>query len=118
MILIPVLLVSGLPCLLFAFHAFDALLLIERDHHAAHWQADGCPRPLLFPARRAWPRSIRSLLAARWLSLLWLFRAPHWLANEPEGQVYLRRLRIAASLWNLVIVPLMLASLIVAVRAR
>jgi len=55
-------LLLGLPVLLWAFLAFDALVIVQRDRHPYERARDGNPRPMLRMARE-FPRSRGSSLA-------------------------------------------------------
>jgi hypothetical protein len=47
-------------------------------------------------------------IATQECSFSWLFRTPGWASADPIAQATLRRLRISAAIWNLVVMPLFL----------
>jgi hypothetical protein len=96
--------VLGLPILIRAFLAFDALVAIERSRYPAAWESDGRPRPILRGMFRS-KFSLGGWLATQRCTFRWLFHTPSWASADPRARASLAQLRTSAALWNLVIVP-------------
>ena len=96
--------ILGLPILIRAFLAFDHLVAVERSQYPAAWESDGRPRPILRGMFRT-KASLAGWLATQRCLFIWLFRTPSWASADPTAQATLRRLRVAAAIWNLVVMP-------------
>jgi hypothetical protein len=64
-----------------------------------------------------WPRTFRGQLAARWLSLVWVFRTPPWAKNDLKMRHLIRNMRILVALGNLGVMAAFFIALFVAAHA-
>jgi hypothetical protein len=117
LIWLPVLIaLLGLPLLFASFRSFDRLVQHLRAHHALAWEEEGCPRPFLSFGGKEWNMSLASSIASWRCSIAWVFRSPGWTVGDAEGKRHLRRLRWFVVLWNLGIMPLFLATLMLSAQ--
>lgn len=96
----------GVPLLVYAFLMFNRVVRTEYETYRAAWEADGKPCGFFWRAPEC--TYFRSGWATNRLSFIWLFRTPSWAANSTDCRSWLKRLRICALAWNLLMVFLFL----------
>jgi hypothetical protein len=108
--------IAGSPILFLTFRAFDGLVLIQRTRHPQAWESDGRPRPFLSQGDQEWPRSFGRHFASQHCAVAWVFSTPEWARADPEGRRQLRKLRLLAAVWNLVVVPAFVLAVLIGVQ--
>jgi hypothetical protein len=109
-----VVLLPGLAILAMTFRSFNALVDVQRARYPEAWERDGRPQPL-YAAHGGTVRSWKSELATHRCSFVWLFKTPPWAVTDTDALHHLRRLRLFAGLWNLVVIPAVMVSAYIAV---
>ena len=99
------------PVLIFAFLAFDELIILQRDRYPAQWNACGCPHTFYKDAQ-SFKKNFSTSFAMQKYCFVWLFKTPDWASADADARKMLLRLRILVGVWNLVLMPLFLSSML------
>lgn len=73
----------------YAMWLFDCLVRWEYDHHRDQWEAHGRPRGFYWK-----PQERSSTWAQQWLGLVWTWKAPKWILENPSASRWLLQYRI------------------------
>jgi hypothetical protein len=107
-------LVLAIAVLLYSFVMFDRLVKAEYTHARSAWEADGRPRGFFWHAPECtW---LRSGWAVNRLGFIWLFKTPNWAAQSAHYRDWLKRFRICVLAWNITIVGLFVAFMLVVLK--
>ena len=71
---------------------FDCLVRWEHDHQREQWKTDGRPDGYFWQPEKKYAWS--SDLAKKRLGLVWVFRTPDWIRNNPTTRRLLIRMRV------------------------
>src|ERR1700690_273631 len=83
----------------FSFFNFDSLVNIEYKRHNEDWIKDGKPKGFFWRAPGG--PLFSGSIATQKLSFVWLFRTPHWVNNDTEAKIHMKRLRIFVLIFNI-----------------
>src|SRR6185437_8556006 len=99
--------VAGIPLLIYSFVMFDRLVRAEYELYRAAWESDGKPYGYFWKAPEC--TYFKSGWARNRLSFVWLFATPARALEIALSQVWLTRMRFCVLGWNIMIVSLFLA---------
>ena len=99
--------VAGIPLLIYSFVMFDRLVRAEYESYRAAWELDGKPYGYFWKAPEC--TYFKSGWARDWLCFKWLFTTPFWAHEIPRCQVWLTRMRICVLVWNIMLVLIFLS---------
>ena len=99
MIIIELIFLALMVLLFFALFNFDSLVKIEYKQHNEDWIKDDKPKGFFWRAPGG--PLFSGSIATQKLSFVWLFRTPHWVNNDTEAKIHLKRLRIFVLIFNI-----------------
>jgi hypothetical protein len=104
---IMVVIAVGLPLIFYSWLMFDRLVKAEYEIKRMVWEADGKPAGFFWKAPEC--TFFGSSWARNWLSFVWLFSTPSWVAESKDYRTWLMRFRIFVLAWSVLIVTIFLA---------
>ena len=95
------LLLPAIGVLIYGQYLFCKFIQIQYESHKDTWIADGKPNGLFWSAPE--DSSFSGNLSGQVLSMKIIFKTPEWVSHSNEAQKYLKRQRIIATIWYLLV---------------